>query len=131
MVSFLCVSVDYYHYTYSETNNNKNETCRRMQWAASLQENPNARLPHLPLIQIVTHFIAAALGYSSIFHPAGWHWTHRVSKQIVMYSAMGGAFLAYKTTPPTGSTLLEDVGTMPHRTIPEGLVEMEPQEARR
>lgn len=54
-----------------------------------------------------------------------------MSKQIVMYSAMGGAFLAYKTTPPTGSTLLEDVGTMPHRTIPEGLVEMEPQEARR
>lgn len=54
-----------------------------------------------------------------------------MSKQIVMYSAMGGAFLAYKTTPPTGNTLLEDVGTMPHRTIPEGLVEIEPQEARR
>lgn len=68
---------------------------------------------------------------SSILHPAGWHWTHRVSKQIVMYTAMGGGFLAYKTTPPTGSTLLEGVGIVPHRTIPGGLAEMEPQEVMR
>lgn len=48
-----------------------------------------------------------------------------------MYSAMGGGFLAYKATPPTGSTLQEGVGTVPQKTIPGGLAELEPQEARR